>query len=346
MCVLMWGSSEGSSLTRGTWPLPSHFSRLPLAVSGRMTMATRLFSRRGVIHRATYHARRGIVISSVEPPLDVPIERPERIVLAESSLYESSWVECAESFFPSNGLHFVAIDIMRALHNNTNNDDVASQVKRLEQAMAEDLSNLGEVTDDVGQPTSTSAHDVLIARGPIQCLIAQYYVESLPLAGVVLIDPLLLPEDGRAGIQQGGSKNRWKPSVLDLVSMLENKAPHQHEIYKKVPPPLLLPAEDAKLESSLKLELSLLQSLADDKAYNNPRPLRLEPGSLPILVMYSGDHVYHDYYRISAERTAAFHTCGGSGDYFDQVSVLKISRTDDLDGVMKRIYEWYDDVVA
>ena len=76
-----------------------------------MATATRLFSRRGVIHQATYHARRGIVVSSVEPPLDVPIERPERIVLAESSLYESSWVECAASFFPSNGLHFVAIDI-------------------------------------------------------------------------------------------------------------------------------------------------------------------------------------------------------------------------------------------
>ena len=305
-----------------------------------MATATRLFSRRGVIHQATYHARRSIVVSSVEPPLDVPIERPERIVLAESSLYESSWVECAESFFPSNGLHFVAIDIMRALRNNTNNDDVASQFKCLEKSMAEDLSHLGETTDE-RQQTSTSAHDVLIARGPIQCLIAQYYVESLPLAGVVLIDPLLLPEDGRAGM----SKDRWKQSVLDFISMLENEALHLHEGHKNIPPPLLLPAEDAKLESSLKLELSLLQTLAD-KVYNNPRPLRLEPGSLPILVMYSGDHVYHDHYRICSERTAAFHTCGGSGDYFDQVSVLKISRTDDLDGVMKRIYEWYDDVVA
>ena len=306
-------------------------------------MATRLFSRRGVIHNAKYHARRGIVVSSVEPPLDVPIERPERIVLAESSLYESSWIERAESFFPSNGLHFVAIDIMRALRNNTNNDDVASQFKCLEKSMAEDLSHLGETTDE-WQQTSTSAHDVLIARGPIQCLIAQYYIESLPLAGVVLIDPLLLPEDGRAGIQQEGRGNRWKPSVLDFISMLENEALHLHEGHTNIPPPLLFPVEDtSKLESSK--ELSLLQSLADDKVYNN-RPLRLEPGSLPVLVMYSGDHIYHDYYRICSERTAAFHTCGGSGDYFDQVSVLKISRTDDLDGVMKRIYEWYDDVVA
>ena len=75
---------------------------------------------------------------------------------------------------------------------------------------------------------------------------------------------------------------------------------------------------------------------------------------MPILVLYTGNHMYQDYYRICAERTAAFHTCGGGGDYFDQVSVLKIPKendggkgiSDDLNWVTERVYEWYDGEVA
>ena len=60
--------------------------------------------------------------------------------------------------------------------------------------------------------------------------------------------------------------------------------------------------------------------------------------------------MYQDYYGICAERTAAFHTCGGGGDYFDQVSVLKIPKeneggegiSDDLNWVTEeRVYEIY-----
>ena len=51
---------------------------------------------------------------------------------------------------------------------------------------------------------------------------------SLPLAGLVLADPLLLPEDGRKGKKKMGSEgdgasSRWRTSVLDLISMLKNK---------------------------------------------------------------------------------------------------------------------------
>eukprot|EP00957_Ditylum_brightwellii_P022288 1681808-Ditylum_brightwellii.AAC.1 len=30
---------------------------------------------------------------------------------------------------------------------------------------------------------------VLIAVGPVPCLVAQYYLKSLPLAGLILVDP-------------------------------------------------------------------------------------------------------------------------------------------------------------
>eukprot|EP00571_Detonula_confervacea_P008838 CAMPEP_0172326314 /NCGR_PEP_ID=MMETSP1058-20130122/56181_1 /TAXON_ID=83371 /ORGANISM="Detonula confervacea, Strain CCMP 353" /LENGTH=244 /DNA_ID=CAMNT_0013043067 /DNA_START=515 /DNA_END=1249 /DNA_ORIENTATION=+ len=244
--------------------------------------------------------------------------------------------------------------------------------------MTKDLSHLGEVADGIGDadlyipghapPTSTSAHAVLIARGPVQCLIAQYFLESLPLAGLVLVDPLLLPVDGKTGkkeIESEESVTRWNTSLLDLISMLENRAPQMYNDASQslldgdIHPPLKLPSgmaiqpsDNTKYDSTLE-EISLLHALANDKKYKNARSLKLEPGAIPILVLYSGDHTYHDYYRICSERTAAFHTCGGKGDYFDQVSVLKIPKksdgdesVDDLDQVMGSIYEWYDEVVA
>lgn len=193
---------------------------------------------------------------------------------------------------------------------------------------------------------------------------------SSPLAGLVLVDPLLLPADGRAGkrtMEPEESGERWKSSLIDLVAMLENKAPHmmhenttQSSNGERMDHPMVLPSGTAsqhsnrkKRESSLELELSLLHSLANENAHQKSRPLKLEPGTIPVLVLYSGNHSYHDYYRICSERTASFHTCGGRGDYFDQVSVLKIPKKmsedgpiDDLDKLMRTIYEWYDDVVA
>jgi hypothetical protein len=43
-------------------------------------------------------------------------------------------------------------------------------------------------------------HAVLIARGPWMCWMAQFYLEDLPLAGLVMIDPL--PLDDMNGINQ------------------------------------------------------------------------------------------------------------------------------------------------
>ena len=51
--------------------------------------------------------------------------------------------------------------------------------------MADDLSHLSDVsdmggTDNMhipGHTTTTSAHAVMIARGPLQCVVAQYFVE-------------------------------------------------------------------------------------------------------------------------------------------------------------------------
>ena len=116
--------------------------------------------------------RRSIVTSSFPPPNDIPFERPETIVLCESSLYHRnlSWKEHASTFFPLNGLHFSSIDIMRSSSLQQSYDESSSPIsiiQSLEHNLHTDLSNT----------STSSAHVVLVARGPLQCLLAQYFLE-------------------------------------------------------------------------------------------------------------------------------------------------------------------------
>lgn len=338
-----------------------HFARLPLMIS---------------LKRATQLPLRSIVTSSIAPSLDAAMERPESIVLTESSLYHYSnshhkykWTEAFQLFYPSQGLYFSSIDLFRTKQISSSDESSAPiiemSLKSLEHTLAADLSHLAS-TIGIG-----AAHTVLIARGPIRSLVAQYFLESLPLAGLVLVDPLLLPNDGRVknGPSQSSAEvveNRWNSSLQDLISLLDGTTPTMYKHYSDEKTfadknnhahPLLLndvwrrmhPNTESKVATSFWEELSILDSLSQSK---DSRPLLLERGTIPMLICYSGssENEYEDYYRICAERTAAFHTCGGSGDYFDQVAVLRIPTEDnggdDLDILMEQIYEWYDVAVA
>lgn len=325
--------------------------------------------RRTSLRRAAHLHQRNIVTSSIEPSLNASMERPETIVLTESSLYTNSnnsintisWKEAFESFYPKQGMHFSSIDMLRSADNS---DMQMTSIKSLEQTLVSDLSGLA-TSIGIG-----AAHTVLIARGPLQCLAAQYFLESLPLAGLVLIDPLLLPNDGRIKKHKNASSedvdNRWKSSLQDFMSLLDGNAPNMYKHAEKIvgdsaTHPLrladstatkILPTQLSETApTSLDVELSLLKSLSRNR---DSQHLLLEPGIVPMLIFYSGgaNNDYEDYYRICAERTAAFHTCAGSGDYFDQVSVAKIptmqggSGGDDMDHLMSQIYDWYDVAVA
>jgi hypothetical protein len=138
--------------------------------------------------------RRTIVTSSTSPSPDVFIERPEVVVLCESSFYHygnNSWHDHSMSYFPKCGLQYASIDVFRSTTTSRRprDSDAAPHphptLDDLERTMAEDLSRL-IVIDDVydeddvigdATTTSDSAHVVLIARGPIQCLVAQYFLE-------------------------------------------------------------------------------------------------------------------------------------------------------------------------
>jgi hypothetical protein len=276
-------------------------------------------------------------------------------VLSESSLYRDSWKDAAASFFPSRGLQFCSVDIFRS-GGGGGTEAASLKLKSLEQSLVTDLSHLGDVGHKINtDPTTSPAHVVLIARGPIQCLVAQYFLESLPLAGLVLVDPLLLPDDGRAGkleIRTEEDTRQWKKCLSDFVSLLECKTPqtplgtHPSSIEKECRSPFMFPGDTTELESTSRLELALLRSLESDEQCDNSRPLKLEPGAVPVLVLYNGDHAFSDYFRICSEQTAASH-CVGKGD---QVPLLKIkenieSSGPDLDWTLRSIHEWYDESI-
>jgi hypothetical protein len=247
--------------------------------------------------------------------MHAPIERPETLILLESSLYKQTWREYFIYYFPLKGIHFASIDL------TTSDDDALSQdvsFNSMEQTLSDDMAILNE-----------PAYTIAVARGPIQSLVAQYYLESLPLAGLVLVDPFLLPED--CDRVSNSEERRWKESIDSLMDY----STMNDGIFRKhlnEPPGAI----DECTSSSFAKELKLLESLQN----TTPRPLNLEPSPVPILVMYSA---HPDEYRAHqcAERTATFHGLQGQ-----TLKIPRNSGTDDVDWVMERVYEWYDESVA
>jgi hypothetical protein len=265
----------------------------------------------------TFSQFRSLVTSVVSPPIDTPLERPETMVLIESNLYKQQWRSSFSLFYPSRGIQFASIDITASNHEQ---DETTTTLESMEQTLSRDISSLSE-----------SAYTILIARGPIQSLVAQYYLESLPLAGLVLVDPLILPEDGRNGVADG----RWMGSVETLLTMINDAT--IDGMRSRLKPNEL--KDETCTTTSLSRELDLLQSLVDI----THRPLFLEQSSIPMLVLYSCPNAANeDYYEKCAETTAKFHS--------SSVKVLKIpSNVDgegDLEWTIKQIYLWYDDCVA
>ena len=119
---------------------------------------------------------RGVLSTILEPP-PVQYERPCTIVVAEDSgIYEESL---------SQGLRHVTDQFGMSATQYTLPSSCASLEYAL-QDMSRDLSNIQGA--------------VLVARGPWISWQAQFYLESLPLAGLVMIDPISF--DDRNGLNQ------------------------------------------------------------------------------------------------------------------------------------------------
>lgn len=120
--------------------------------------------------------KRCILSAAVEPPLESTVaERPCTIVLAEDPIYERSWKSTFQTKFPNEyGTSFASFKCS------------AETVDHALQEMKSDFAYLPCV--------------VLMARGPWISWITQFYLESMPLAGLIMVDPL--PLDDQHGANQ------------------------------------------------------------------------------------------------------------------------------------------------
>jgi len=216
--------------------------------------------------------RRMVMTESIEPPpLSTVSERPCEVVLAQDAgLYPTCWLKPFSQILPQErGLHFCSVSI--------------------------DSRNLQEGLDILEQDLAPLPNIVLIARGPLVSLVAQYYLESLPLAGLVMVDPILIHH----------------VDALQKIGSSFEQDSVQHEFVGGI--------------------LSGMET----------RPLKLEPGAVPVLVFQSmEDSTFCE----AAKDVALRH--GDPDGAFGEVPVHAIS-TDDKDALLAIdvITEWIDDSV-
>jgi hypothetical protein len=130
--------------------------------------------------RADDFARRLVVTTPFNPPPHTT-ERPCQIVLAQDAACTDvfSWKGVCENRFPDvHGMPFQYFSWSDQLTSVFDMDSALSELRR-------DFSR-ADITNAGGSQT------VLIARGPWMSWISLFYLESLPLAGLILVDPLPL----------------------------------------------------------------------------------------------------------------------------------------------------------
>jgi hypothetical protein len=128
----------------------------------------------------TATTRRSLLTSVLEPPLTSTVpERPCTVILAQDEYFykSASWDKnFSQKLTEEYGLSYAQWQL------STANTDFDSAL----QEMARDLSSIPS--------------QVLVARGPWISWMAQFYLESVSLAGLVLVDPL--PLDNTEAVRQ------------------------------------------------------------------------------------------------------------------------------------------------
>jgi hypothetical protein len=145
-------------------------------------------------------AVRGLLTPAVEPSLDDNVvERPCTLVLAQDigvvhgvrSISDGSWHDDFTATIPRS-------------HGISYRQWTLSERRTLESSFDGALTELKE---DLG----TLQNAVLVARGPWTSWMAQFYLESLPLAGLVMVDPLPFDDEDACFCFQRQYKQHYYP---------------------------------------------------------------------------------------------------------------------------------------
>jgi hypothetical protein len=200
-----------------------------------------------------------------EPPLDSDVpEKPFSLVLLEDPcLYQDSWVSTFSTAISHQyGMTFISITSEKSL-------SLAERVDSLK-------ADVGKIPDAL-----------LVARGPQSSWVAQLYLESLFLRGLVMVDPVLF--DHPTQIVQENLNALWNADSDRF-------------------------ATDAQ-----------------------ERRLKLEPNSVPMLVMSSRKTV------LEASRMVAARHSDQSGPY-GEIELIEILDEKNQLNIIKTIDDWVDTI--
>jgi hypothetical protein len=151
--------------------------------------------RRNLLHLRT------LMTPVQQPPVNstVPESTVSIILTEDAGFYESSWHDGFKAALPEKGVPYSKFSL---------SDDKPGDFDSALREMKDDLS-----TD--------ATNTVLVTRGPWMSWMASFYLESLPLAGLVMIDPMQL--DDMNGINQFCLQ-------YEKLGLLES---HQYKLYQE-----------------------------------------------------------------------------------------------------------------
>jgi len=185
---------------------------------------------------------RGLLTHILEPPVTAlggqrhdemaVIERPYTVILAQDDgFYRDDWHDLfSQSLVNEHGLSYARFSISQS---------------------SSELS-LDAILQEMGRDLAPIPAPIWISRGPVMSWMAQFYLESLPLAGLVMVDPM--PLDDTAAVRR-----------------LET-------IFRR--------SEQQQQSQSPSLSTSLSHCILKEYVEHwDHWTLRLEPGSVPMLVL-------------------------------------------------------------
>jgi hypothetical protein len=146
--------------------------------------------------------------------------------MEDRTIYKDSWHESFQSTIPRDyGMSFASISVPEGYSFD---------------------QMLGELKHDL--PTIHDA--VLVARGPLSSWCSQFYLESFPLQGLVMVDPVQTDQF------QGAEMKLLFPEVVSSRNSTQEELEYWHDLIKEA----------------------------------QSRELKLEPNAVPMLVINSLDH--------------------------------------------------------
>lgn len=271
------------------------------------------------------------VVSSVEPACEGTnsYERPGTILYVESPYYArtgNSWKEYFQQEFPYRGIHYVNISILDGrIHQSEEGRDWKScsrnpyqYLKQAEEQLALDVSMF---------PAPT-----LITRGGLLSMVAQFYLESYALSGLVMLDPYISPEV--ASSSEPCLNTSTSCSMLLHSMEVEKCQQQQHVLFEE---------ED--------VELQLLKMLSiPNTSRKDVRLLKLEPNPVPMLLIYPTTSAivpltgFQEWTKTSVQQIVNYH--GNTEEGAVDVHCLQQQQDQKAVETINTIISWLDEKVG